>query len=141
MSSRPTLTLEVLPEPLTVCRLAPDAAIPAWATGAPFWSVTRTTDELSVICPASRVPPGVGARDDGWRALKLVGPFAFSEVGVLLRIAAPLAEAGVSILPVATYDTDYVLVRGAQLPAALGALRAAGHLVRTPDPTRRSDPA
>ena len=132
---RESLGIEVLPEPLTVCRLAADAAIPEWAASAgSFCSVTRTADELSIIGATERVPSGASAagmtaREDGWRALKLVGPFAFTEVGVLLRVANPLAAAGVSILPVATFDTDYVLVREAQLTSALDALRAAGHAV------------
>ena len=130
-----SLHVEVLPEPLSVCRLAADAALPEWATAAgSFCSVTRTADELSVICATARVPSGasasaLAAREDGWRALKLVGPFAFTEVGVLLRVAAPLAAAGISILPVATFDTDYVLVREAQLTTALAALQATGHVV------------
>ena len=133
------LSLEVLPERLSVCRLAADAAMPEWAAHAgSFCSVTRTADELSVICATARVPadgspaahaPALTAREDGWRALKLVGPFAFTEVGVLLRIAAPLAAAGVSMLCVATFETDYVLVSEAQLTTALAALRAAGHAV------------
>jgi hypothetical protein len=133
------LTVELLPEPLSVCRLAADAVLPEWAVGAgPFCSITRTVDELSVICATSRVPSdpseavhpaALTAREDGWRALKLVGPFAFTEVGVLLRVAAPLAAAGISILPVATFETDYVLVPEARLTTALAELRAAGHSV------------
>ena len=133
------LSLEVLPERLSVCRLAADADMPEWAAHAgSFCSVTRTADELSVICATALVPaddspaahaPALTAREDGWRALKLVGPFAFTEVGVLLRVAAPLAAAGVSMLCVATFETDYVLVSEAQLTTALAALRAAGHAV------------
>src|SRR5690242_7692630 len=114
------LTLEVLAEPLSVCRLRADADLPYWATGAEtFSSVTRSADELSVICATASIPESRGAagdrsaimvRDDGWRAIKLVGPFALTEVGVLLRIAAPLASAGISILAIGTFDTDYVLV-------------------------------
>ena len=105
------LSLELLPEPLSVCRLAAGAPLPEWAAHArPFCSVTRTAEELSVICATAEVPAvsALVAREDGWRALRLVGPFAFTEVGVLLRVAAPLADAGVGILPVATFDTDYV---------------------------------
>ena len=126
------LSLELLPEPLSVCRLAAGAPLPEWAAHArPFCSVTRTAEELSVICATAEVPAvsALVAREDGWRALRLVGPFAFTEVGVLLRVAAPLADAGVGILPVATFDTDYVLVPEARLPDALAALRAAGHAV------------
>ena len=134
-----SLRVEVLPEPLSICRLPAGAAVPAWAMSAePFCSVTRTPDELSIICATARLPsdaspdahdPARMAREDGWRVLKLVGPFAFTEVGVLLRIAAPLAAAGVSILPIATFETDYVLVPEVGLTTALAALRAAGHVV------------
>ena len=123
------LAIDLLAEPLSICRLDAGAAIPAWATAAPFFTVSRTTDELSIICASTRVPRDVAA-SGGWRALKLAGPFDFAEVGVLLRVAAPLAAAGVSIMPVATYDTDYVLVRTPQLATAVAALRAAGHEVR-----------
>jgi hypothetical protein len=114
-----------------------------WALRASsFTSVTRTTDELSVVCATDRVPPLPAdarvARADGWRALKVVGPFAFTEVGVLLQVAAPLAAAEIGILAMATFDTDYVLVQEAQLGRAVAALRAAGHTVRgaTDDVTR-----
>lgn len=130
------LTIVLLRERLSVCRLAADATLPEWAArGGSFCSVTRTRDELSIICASDRVPRGdaaaaaITARDDGWRALQLVGPFAFTEVGVLLRVAAPLAAAEVGILPVATFDTDYVLVKEARLAAAVAALEEAGHSV------------
>jgi hypothetical protein len=90
--------------------------------------VTRTASELSVTCPAAQVPPAVAA-STGWRAVVLRGPFALTEVGILATIAVPLAAAGVSIMPVATYDTDYVLVRGEQLAQAVQALAQAGHVV------------
>ena len=136
------LTLEVLAEPLSVCRLHADAPWPAWATSAgSFYSITRTADELSVICATALIPEAraagddpsaIVAREDGWRAMKLVGPFALTEVGVLLRIAAPLAVAGISILAVGTFDTDYVLVKATSLAAALAELKGVGHVVRGP---------
>ena len=123
-----TLTLRVLPEPLAICRLAPDDPIPDWATRRAFFSVTRTAAELSVVCPAAHVPTGVAVHRE-WRALEIRGQFDFSVVGVLLSVAAPLAAAGVSILPIATYDTDYVLVQQDQLTLAVEVLTAAGHVV------------
>ena len=98
---------------------------PAWARGS-FVSVTATDDELSVVCAADAVPPDLQA-DRGWRVLKIVGPFAFTTVGVLASLAAPLAQAGISLLAIATYDTDYLLVKSESLAAAVAALRAAGH--------------
>jgi hypothetical protein len=136
--TRAPLRLEVLAEPLTVLRFPPDAEPPVWAWRAgSFGSVTRTADELSVVCATSHVPkmplPTITAREDGWRALKVVGPFAFTEVGVLVQVAAPLAAAKISILAIATFDTDYVLVQETQLAHAVAELRTAGHAVRDTD--------
>lgn len=127
------LTLRLLPDILAVCRLAPDAAMPWWATAAPFFSVTRTTDELSIVCAASRVPIGTTATYD-WRALQLHGQFHHSLFGLMDAISKPLAAAGVSILVVATFDTHYILVGDAQLGAAINALHAAGHRVLREQP-------
>jgi hypothetical protein len=120
--------LDLLPEPLAICRLASDAPIPTWATARPFFTVSRTADELSVICPTGQVPAGISAKG-GWRALKIRGPFDLTVVGILVAVAEPLAAEGVSILPVATYDTDYLLVREEQLAQAVEALARAGHRV------------
>jgi hypothetical protein len=119
------IELRVLPGRLAVCRLEAGAAPPAWAMGGALWSVTGTADELSVVCGEERVPEGV-RREAGWRALKVAGPLDFALTGVLSAIAAPLAAAGVSVFAVATFDTDYVLVREERLAEAVAALRAAG---------------
>jgi uncharacterized protein len=124
-----SLQLSVLEERLAVCRLEPHSEIPRWATSAPFFCVTRTPDELSVICPEQDVPAGT-TREAGWRAFKLEGTFGFGLVGVLASVAAPLAESGVGILAIATHDTDYLLVKEEQLGPAMAALREQGHRVR-----------
>lgn len=116
--------LSLLPDRLIVCRLPPTAAWPALpSTG--FVSVTRTMDELSIVCPEGWPIEGA-ARAEGWRCLKLEGPFALTTSGILAPVAQALAAAGVSVLPIATYDTDYLLVRDTQLTAALGAARSVG---------------
>jgi hypothetical protein len=120
--------LSVLPGTLAIVRLSADATLPPWSTQGTFFSVTRTSDELSVVCTARQVPPGIAA-ETGWRALKLAGPFALSEVGVLAALAAPLAKANVSLFVISTFDTDYLLVSENQLPAAIAALRDAGHRI------------
>ena len=102
--------------------------VPDWAVEGGFFSVTRTDDELSMVCP-EEVVPDEARSEEGWRALKLEGPFEFSEVGVLASVAAPLAEAGVRIFAVSTFDTDYVLVKEEQLSPAVAALRGRGHEV------------
>lgn len=122
------LRLTLLAGRFTVCRFPVDAPLPSWALEGPLCSVTRTEDELSVVCSAHLVPAWV-RREDGWRCLKLVGPFPFTMVGVLAAVLAPLAEAGVSIFALSTYDTDYVLVKDADLEQARTALVAAGHTI------------
>jgi hypothetical protein len=121
--------LRVLPGALAIARLDPADPPPAWAApdGA-FHAVVRTADELSVVCPDDAVPGGVRA-ERGFRALQVAGPLDFGLTGVLAALAVPLAEAGVPIFAIATYDTDYVLVRAEHLGAAVDALRAAGHQV------------
>jgi hypothetical protein len=119
------LRLRILPGELAVCRLPADAPVPATTTGA-LWSVTRTADELSIVCPVADAAEGAEV-ERGWRALQVAGPLDFALTGVLAAIAVPLAAADISIFAVSTYDTDYVLVREAALPAAAEALRRAGH--------------
>ena len=82
-------------------------------------SVTRTPHELSIVCPSATVPQGVPC-EAGWRAFTVEGKLEFSAVGVLAAILNPLAEAGISILSISTFDTDYVLVRTAILEAGKG---------------------
>jgi ribosomal protein S18 acetylase RimI-like enzyme len=126
---KPVLTLTLLEEQLAVCRLDAAAEVPGWATAGPLFSVTRTADELSVVCPEGLVPDGVKC-EKGWRVFELEGPFEFSEVGILSAVAAPLAEAGVGIFAVSTFDTDYVLVKEERVGVAADALQGQGHEVR-----------
>jgi uncharacterized protein len=120
--------LTVLPGSFAIVRLAADAPLPPWAAQGGFFSVTRTSDELSIVCLADQVPSAV-ATETGWRALKVKGPFALSEIGVLATLAAPLALAKVSLFAISTFDTDYLLVSEKQLDVAIAALKDAGHSV------------
>jgi uncharacterized protein len=122
------LELTLLPERFAISRLAADAPLPQWATQGPFFSVTRTGDELSVVAELSRVPAGVQSQP-GWRVLKVHGPFVLSEIGVLASLAAPLAEAKISLFAVSTFNTDYLLVASETLSAAIAALERAGHTI------------
>jgi hypothetical protein len=125
------LELSIIPDYLAICRLDAGTRLPEWALVGNFLSVSLTSDETSVVCEEERVPDGVQA-DTGWRAFKVVGTLDFNLTGVLVAIAAPLAEAGVGIFAISTYDTDYVLVKRDALEAAISALRAAGHIVVLP---------
>ena len=111
-----------------VCRLPPTGPVPAWAGSAVFSSVTRTAGELSIMCPAGQVPPGTKA-ERGWRLFGFAGPFDFAAVGILASVTEPLARAGISLLAVGTFDTDYVLIKTARLDDAVRVLEAAGHTV------------
>jgi hypothetical protein len=124
-------TLLLLEGSFAVCRLAADAPVPAWATTGAFSSITRTPDELSIVCAEEAVPEGVQC-ERGWRCLRVAGAIAFSVVGVLAALAGPLAEAGVSLFAVSTFDTDYLLVKEQDLSAAQAALRRSGHIVVAP---------
>ena len=126
---RHQLPLELLPDTLAICRLPPEAALPAWvALPGPFLTVSRTPDELSITVLQSAVPAGVRCERD-YRAVRVRGPLSPNLVGILLSIAEPLARARLSIFAISTYETDYVLVKARDLPAALDAMRAAGHQI------------
>ena len=122
------LELDLLPGLFAVCRLDPSAELPVTRDSGAFWSVTRTASELSVICAQDAIPAGAVV-EGGWRGLRVAGPLDFALTGVAAALTAPLAEAGISVLPVATFDTDYLFVREEALPRALAALAAAGHVV------------
>lgn len=109
-----------------VCRVPPHAAVPTWAGHGIFTSITRTADELSVVCPLENVPAELqsGVR---WCCFQLAGPFAFSQVGILASFIDPLAASGIPIFAISTYDTDYVLISEEFTDAALRCLQTAGH--------------
>lgn len=119
-------SLTVLPERLAICHLPPNDYLPTTLGGARFWSVTRTDEGYSIVLPEESVPADWKA-ERGWRGLKVQGPLDFDLTGVLSSIAAPLAEAGVSIFTLSTYDTDYILIREGDLEKAKRALQASGH--------------
>src|SRR4051812_32883399 len=111
-----------------ICRLAPDEPTPAWATLATFCSLTRTGDELSIVCNQEAVPADVRA-ERNWRLLGVQGPLDLRMVGILAGLATTLATAGVSIFAISTFDTDYLLVRDDDVHRALDALREGGYAV------------
>ncbi len=122
------LELTLLSERFAISRLDAGSSIPTWATQGPFFSITRTGDELSIVSELSRVPVGVQSQP-GWRVLKVHGPFVLSEIGVLAALATPLAEAKISLFAISTFDTDYLLIASETLPAAIAALERAGHAI------------
>ena len=126
---RPRLPLQLLADTLAVCRLEAGAPVPSWAEqSSGFLTVSRTAEELSITALQEAVPGDVVCERD-YRALRVRGPLPLNLIGIVGAIADPLAEAGVSIFAISTYDTDYVLVKAADLETALGALERAGHQV------------
>lgn len=122
------MKLALLPGELAVARLGAKDPVPEWVAQGALSSVTRTGEELSVVCTAQAVPRDVEAAR-GWRALRVVGRLDFSTTGVIASLASPLAAAGLSIFALSTYDTDYLLVKGEALETAVAHLRQAGHEV------------
>ena len=123
-------TLQTIAGEFSIIRLAPDAPLPSWADSTVFSTVSRTNEELSILCPSLNVPGDLDAKkEEGWRGLKLKGPFEFTEMGILASVLNPLAAAGVPILAISTFDTDYVFVKQENLEKAAQTLTTAGHTV------------
>jgi|SRR5277367_3704935 len=120
------LQLSTAPDTYAIVGLPQGTELPVWATQGDFFSITRTSEELSIIVEESRVPAGLQFQG-GWRVIKVHGPFMLSEVGVLASLVGPLAAARVSVLTIATFDTDYLLVASDNLDAAISAFERAGH--------------
>ncbi|HLV87123.1 MAG TPA: ACT domain-containing protein [Candidatus Sulfotelmatobacter sp.] len=116
----------LLPGHYAIVHLPGDAAIPDWAAKGEFTSITRTPDELSIVCPADNLPDEIDS-PHCWICLKLEGPFPFSQTGVLLSFIEPLSSKGIPIFAISTYDTDYILIQEEWAGAAVGALQGAGH--------------
>lgn len=124
-----TLSLRLLDSRFAIIRLPSGAGLPWWAASSEeFLSVTCTADETSIVCDARQVPAGVRAERE-FRALRVDGTLPFEATGVLASLAVPLADGGVSIFAISTFDTDYLLVRETSLDSALRLLRGAGHSV------------
>jgi hypothetical protein len=124
-----SLTLEILVETLAVCRLDAKAALPPWAITGHFFSVTRTYEELSVVCEAGQVPEGIQT-EKNWRAFRVSGSVDFDLVGILAALVNPVAEADLGLFAISTFDTDYLLVKAKNFERAVEVLSAAGHVIK-----------
>ncbi len=115
------LTLILSAQKLAVCKFDKNDPVPVWAENNFFFSITRTEDELSLVCPEDILPDNITAEKD-WRALKVNGTLAFSLTGILSSIIVPLAEAEIGIFALSTFNTDYVLIKECNLVKALSIL-------------------
>ncbi|MGA6097833.1 ACT domain-containing protein [Stutzerimonas marianensis] len=120
-------SFSILPQNFAIAQLDTSADVPSAVLASPgFMSITRTDDELSIVC-AEDAATGLNRVDNGWRAIKVQGPFAFDQTGVLASFLDPLAAASIGIFAVSTFDTDYILVKSDNLEPAVKALKEAGH--------------
>jgi hypothetical protein len=126
--TRKSVRLELLEGTYSVSRLDGNDAVPAWADGAGFVSISRLGDELSIVCLQERVPPGVRS-DPDWCCIKFVGPFAFDETGIVLSVIQPLSEGGLGVFVVSTFDGDCLLLKRDHLDMACVLLLDAGHKI------------
>ncbi len=104
------LNLKELPYTLAICKLKPNQDLPVWIRASAFYSVTKTSEELSIVCEQSIIPKNIECNKD-WKAFKVEGLLDFSLTGILASIANPLAKNKISIFAVSTFDTDYILVK------------------------------
>ena len=111
-----------------ICKLPADEPIPQWACQGEFFSITKTAEELSIVCAESAIPDGALC-EKGWKLLKIRGMLDFALVGILANVSTALAKAGISIFVVSTYNTDYIMVRAVDLDRAVEKLREQGHEV------------
>lgn len=117
----------------SVTQLEPGAPLPAWFQDSSFYAAMKTRSELSVICETRCVPPGTKT-DDGWSCLEVIGPMEFTVVGVMASLSGALAKAGISLMAVSTFDTDYLLVKQPNLEPAIRVLIKAGHIYQAATP-------
>ena len=115
------LTIKLLEEKFGVCRLNKGELFPEWARNGPFYSITQTADELSIVCFQENIPSYIKCEKD-WRILKIEGVLDFSLIGILSSICTILAKNQISIFAISTYDTDYILVKDKDIEKAIKAL-------------------
>ena len=123
------LTFQLQSGEYSLCRLTPEQIIPDWVYGSVFFSITKTSDELSIVCESQFVP-GEEKQNGQWRLLKILAVLDLSLTGITAQFSTALANAAVNICVIATYDTDYVMVKEEKLSAAINALENAGFTVQ-----------
>lgn len=125
------LTLKLLEERYGVIRLEKGESISKWVFAGEFYSITKTEDELSIVCLEKTIPLNIKEEkcEIGWRILKIEGPLDFSLVGILAKISTLMADNGISIFAISTYDTDYILIKENNIKKAVNTLIAKGYKI------------
>ena len=127
MNQTVSITIEPLDVELSVCKVGDYSQVDICK---PFCFTGSTDEEFSLVCPTEIVPGNTTERDDGWRAFRIVGVLDFSLVGILAGISEILAENGIGLFAVSTYNTDYILTKAENFNRALDVLRDAGYTIR-----------
>lgn len=120
-----TLTLRLLPQQFAIVQLEDRSTFPAWLPMDSIFFLARTEDEFSLFCPQDLVPQDIACQDE-WNCLRVDGDLAFDEIGVVARVSKPLADAGISLFLISTYDRDYVFFHDNDYNKALRIYRTAG---------------
>lgn len=123
------LSLKVLDDDYSICRLKNTDIVPKWADNSKFSSITRTKNELSIVCIQGAVPPDIKCEKD-WKVIKIDSVLEFSMVGIISKISDLLAKNDVSIFVISTFDTDYVLVKSNNLSKTITVLSNAGYKIK-----------
>ncbi len=123
------MELRTLEETFAIARLAAGSPVPEWVGGKDLIAVVRTRNELSIVCQDAAVPASLTEVQRGFKAFAVRGHLDFALIGIIADLAKPLADAGISIFGISTYDTDHILVRAETFESAKAALIAAGHTV------------
>jgi len=118
------MLLQKLPNDLTICKVADIQDIPLQSE---LFFVGKTDEELSLVCNTEDTPRRTLSCDDGWKGFRIQGELDFSLTGILAKISAVLAQNGIAIFAISTYNTDYVLVKKENFEAAMHTLQQAGY--------------
>lgn len=122
------MKLKLLEMDLSICQVERELSIPDWAYKGEFFSLTKTFDEISIVCSTELVPNDT-KQESGFQALMVEGPLDFSLVGVLNSILEKLKQEEISVFVISTFNTDYILVKKAKVELAVEVLRKAGYCV------------
>ena len=120
------MNIKALTCDLTVCKLEDMTSIDL---SKDFFFLGKTDEEISLVCKTEDKPTNTTDRDDGWKGMRIEGVLDFSLIGILSKLSGILAENGIGIFAVSTYNTDYILVKEENLEKALAALAKAGYMV------------
>ena len=112
------LNLKLLKGKYSVCRINKDDEIPKWIFNEEFFSITKTEDELSIVCLQDKIKDDVLC-ERNWKVLKIEGPLDFSLIGILSKISTLMANNNISIFAISTYDTDYILIKEESIDKAI----------------------